>query len=97
MTKHPLFGDRMGVLATMHKKERVIVPLLEQELGIKVVVPENLDTDTFGTFTREIKRPGDQLQAAKLKAQKALELTGETLAFASEGTFAPHPAFPYIS
>ncbi|MEP0885588.1 hypothetical protein NDI49_29105 [Trichocoleus sp. ST-U3] len=97
MTKHSLFGDRVGVLATMHQKERVIAPLLEQELGIKVVVPENFDTDTFGTFTREIKRTGDQLQAARLKAQKALELTGETLAFASEGTFAPHPAFPYIS
>jgi hypothetical protein len=96
MTKHSLFGDRVGVLATMHQKERVIAPLLEQELGIKVVVPENFNTDTFGTFTREIKRPGDQLQAARLKAQKALELTGETFAIASEGTFAPHPAFPYI-
>jgi hypothetical protein len=97
MTKHSLFCDRVGVLATMHQKERVIAPLLERELGIKVVVPQNFDTDAFGTFTREIKRPGDQLQAARLKAQKALELTGKTLAFASEGTFAPHPAFPYSS
>jgi hypothetical protein len=71
MTKHSLFCDRVGVLATMHQKERVIAPLLERELGIKVVVPQNFDTDAFGTFTREIKRPGDQLQAARLKAQKA--------------------------
>jgi hypothetical protein len=97
MTKPSLFATRVGVLATMHQKERVIAPLLEGELGIKVVVPENFDTDSFGTFTREIKRPGDQLQAARLKAEKALEFTGETLALASEGAFAPHPAFPYIS
>jgi hypothetical protein len=97
MIKHSLFANRVGVLATMHQKERVIAPLLERELGIQVVVPENFDTDAFGTFTREIKRPGDQLQAARLKAEKALKLTGETLALASEGTFGPHPAIPYVS
>lgn len=94
--KNALFANRVGVLATMHQKERVIAPLLEQELGIKVVVPDNFDTDEFGTFTREIKRPGDQLKAAKLKAEKALLITGESLAFASEGTFSPHPFIPYI-
>ena len=94
--KNALFADRVGVLATMHQKERVIAPLLEQELGIKVVVPDNFDTDGFGTFTREIKRPGDQLKAARLKAEKALLITGESLAFASEGTFSPHPVIPYI-
>ncbi len=94
--KNALFADRVGVLATMHQKERVIAPLLEQELGIKVVVPQGFDTDAFGTFTREIKRLGDQLEAARLKAEKALSITGESLAFASEGTFSPHPLIPYI-
>jgi DNA-directed RNA polymerase subunit RPC12/RpoP len=94
--KNALFADRVGVLATMHQKERVIAPLLKQELGIKVVVPQNFDTDLFGTFTREIKRPGDQIEAARLKAEKALSITGESLAFASEGTFSPHPLIPYI-
>ena len=70
--KNALFADRVGVLATMHQKEIVIAPLVEQELGVKVVVPENLDTDAFGTFTREIKRPGDQLEAARLKAEKSI-------------------------
>jgi hypothetical protein len=94
--KNALFADRVGVLATMHQKERVIAPLLEQELGIKVVVPQGFDTDVFGTFTREIKRTGDQLEAARLKAEQALSITGESLAFASEGTFSPHPLIPYI-
>ncbi len=96
-TKMPqLFSNRVAILATMHQKEIVIAPLLEQ-LGIKVIVPPNLNTDVFGTFTREIQRPGTQIEAARLKAQKALALTGETLAIASEGTFCPHPSLPYIS
>jgi hypothetical protein len=90
------FNRRTAVLATMHGKEAVIAPRLEQHLGIQVLVPTDFDTDRFGTFTRDIDRPGDQRTAARLKAQAALALTGETLAIASEGTFAPHPAFPAI-
>ncbi|BAY15731.1 hypothetical protein NIES21_15500 [Anabaenopsis circularis NIES-21] len=91
-----LFSKRVGVIATMHKKEKVIAPLLQQELDIKTIVPPNFNTDVFGTFTREIKRPGNQITAAKLKAEKALKMTGESLAIASEGSFVPHPLVPYI-
>jgi hypothetical protein len=95
MTKQ-LFNNRVAVLATMHHKEKVIAPILQVALGIKVIVPEDFNTDAFGTFTRDIKRPGTQIAAAKLKAEKAIEITGKTLAIASEGSFAPHPSFPYI-
>ncbi|MCC5639546.1 hypothetical protein LC593_27720 [Nostoc sp. CHAB 5844] len=91
-----LFSKRVGVIATMHEKEKVISPLLEQELGIKTIVPSNFNTDAFGTFTREVKRPGTQIDTAKLKAEIALKMTGETLAIASEGSFVPHPLVPYI-
>lgn len=80
----------------MHKKEQVIAPIMERELGIQVVVPQNFNTDCFGTFTREVERQGGQMKAARLKAQKALAVTGETLAFASEGTFGPHPIISLI-
>jgi hypothetical protein len=80
----------------MHRKEQVIAPILERELGLKVIVPKQFDTDVFGTFTRERNRPGNQLETARMKAEAALELTGETLAIASEGSFAPHPSFPAI-
>jgi hypothetical protein len=90
-----LFHNKTGVLATMHQKEQVIAPILEH-LGIKIVVPQGLNTDEFGTFSRDIKRPGDQLQAARLKAERAMALTGLTLAFASEGSFGPHPSIPYL-
>jgi hypothetical protein len=97
MNKNAWFGNRRAVIATMHQKERAIAPLLEDNLGIKTIVPEQFDTDCFGTFTREIKRIGTQLETARIKAQKVLETTGETIAVASEGSFYPHPAFPFIS
>ncbi|MEM9923989.1 MAG: DUF6671 family protein [Cyanobacteria bacterium P01_D01_bin.50] len=97
MDSQALFKNRVAVLATMHKKERVIAPLFENELGIKVTVPQDFNTDKFGSFTREIERSGSQIEAARLKAQKVLLLTGESLAIASEGSFAPHPSLPYIS
>lgn len=97
MIANSLLTNRVAVIATMHKKERVIAPLLEKELGITAVVPSNLDTDVFGTFTRERERTGNQVEAARLKAKKALSMTGETLAVASEGTFTPHPVVPYIA
>jgi hypothetical protein len=80
----------------MHQKEKVISPLLEQELGVKVVLPQNFDADAFGTFTREIRRPRNQLEVARLKAGKALVITCESLIFASEGTFSLHPLLPYL-
>lgn len=97
MNSQTLFKNRVAVLATMHKKERVIAPLLEKELGLKVTVPPNFNTDKFGSFTREIERSGSQIEAARLKAQQVLLLTGKSLAIASEGSFAPHPSLPYIS
>lgn len=96
MTISQLFNQRVAVLATMHQKEKAIAPLLQQDLGIKVIVPENFNTDIFGTFTRDIKRVNTQIATAKLKAQKAMEITGKTIGIASEGSFAPHPSFPYI-
>lgn len=96
MKQHPLFVNRVAVLATMHHKEKVIAPIIEQELGTKVIVPQDFDTDRFGTFTREVKRTGNQIEAARLKAEKALDATGATLALASEGTFGPHPSSPFI-
>ncbi|NJL40424.1 MAG: hypothetical protein HC833_22980 [Leptolyngbyaceae cyanobacterium RM1_406_9] len=92
-----LFCNRTGVLATMHRKEQAIAPILEQHLGVQVIVPEGFNTDEFGTFTRDIERSGDQRNAARLKAERAMALTGLTLAIASEGSFGPHPAMPFVA
>lgn len=92
-----MFRGRTAVLGTMHKKEQVIAPLLKQAFGIEVTVPAAFDSDQFGTFTREIERKGDQLEAARFKAQKAIEISGQSLALSSEGTFGPHPALPFFA
>ncbi|MEA5570937.1 DUF6671 family protein [Calothrix sp. UHCC 0171] len=97
MQKQSLFTNRQAILATMHKKEQVIAPIFKQELGMEVIIPEDFNTDIFGTFSREIKRVGTQIEAARFKAEKALEITGAKIAIASEGSFAPHPHLPYIS
>ncbi len=81
----------MAVLATMHSKEQVIAPILEAAIALSIQVPENFDTDQFGTFTRDVDRAGTQLEAARRKIQVALQLTGATLGLASEGAFGAHP------
>ena len=91
------FRDRLVVIATMHRKELAIAPILQTSLGVRVIVPEDFDSDLFGTFTRDIDRPASQIETAKLKAEKALELIDVDLAIASEGSFFPHPmlGIPY--
>ncbi|GAB4224689.1 MAG: hypothetical protein Kow0049_00680 [Stanieria sp.] len=94
---HSWLMNRSAILATMHQKEQVIAPLFAQEFGVKVIVPENFNSDRFGTFTRDIPRAGNQLAAARRKAEAVLDLTGETLALASEGAFFPHPHLPFLA
>ncbi len=85
------FGKRNLVIATKHKKESVIAPLLEKQLGVKCIVPENIDTDTLGTFTGEIERIEIPYLTAIKKCELAMELSGADLAVASEGSFGAHP------
>jgi len=96
MTEKSLFANRQAVLATMHKKEQIIAPLLLEHLNLKLIVTPDLNTDTFGTFTREIKRPKNQLETARLKAIAALNLTGEPIAIASEGSFSIDSSLPFV-
>lgn len=84
------------VLATMHGKEEAISPVLSATLGVTVEVPKYFDTDRFGTFTRDIRRVGTQLEAARAKAVAAMELTGLDLAVSSEGSFGTHPDLPFL-
>lgn len=96
MTHGSFFANRVAVLGTMHRKEAAIAPVFASELGMKVIVPANFNTDVFGTFTRDIERVGTQIEAARIKAEKALEMAGGSLALASEGSFIPHPHIPYL-
>jgi hypothetical protein len=55
---------------------------------------EGVDTDTLGTFTRDIPRPGTQVEAAARKAELALELSDAQWGLGSEGAF---HLDPYLS
>ncbi|MEW5891607.1 MAG: DUF6671 family protein [Pseudomonadota bacterium] len=83
-------GQRIALL-TQHGKERVIAPLFEAALGCEVAHVTGFDTDRLGTFSREIPRPGSQLDAARRKARIGMELSGLAQGLASEGAFGPDP------
>lgn len=82
---------RVAWLATQHRKEQVMAPLLEQRLGIHVQVVA-VDTDQFGTFARERSRPGTVLATLRLKIAAGLQGRSEALGLASEGSFGPYMA-----
>lgn len=91
------FSSDRVLLATMHGKEVAIAPVLERRTGWKVEIAPGLDTDRFGTFSGEVAREGSAVEAARKKARAAFDKTGATLVLASEGSFGPHPAIPFVA
>lgn len=91
-----MFRNRNLVIATKHRKEVVIGPLLEKELGVRYFVPEDFDTDVLGTFSGEIERVDDPVTTLRKKCLMAMEQTNCTLGVASEGSFGPHPHIFFV-
>ncbi len=91
-----MFEGRDLVVATMHKKEKVIAPILEKELRVKCIVPNDLDTDQLGTFTGEVDRVYDPITTAKKKCELAMAISNCTLAVANEGSFGAHPSIFFV-
>jgi len=87
---HAYGGERFSLL-TQHGKERIMAPLFAESLGAELELATGFDTDSLGTFTRDIARQGDQLEAARKKAEKGMDLVGVTCGVASEGAFGPGP------
>lgn len=87
----PLHWQRPIALPTLHGKQAIIAPVLEPATGCTVVHVPEVNTDSFGTFTRDVARTGSQLEAARAKARAAIELSGLELAMASEGAFVSDP------
>ncbi|NMM11686.1 MAG: hypothetical protein HHJ16_15630 [Polaromonas sp.] len=85
------YQGRKVALLTQHGKEQVIAPALEPHLGCVVEHVTGFDTDQLGTFTRDVSRPGTQLEAARRKARKGIVLSGLSVGMASEGSFGPDP------
>lgn len=85
------WSNQRVALLTQHGKEKVIAPVLEPALGCVVHHVDHFDTDQLGTFTRDVERPGSQLEAARRKARLGMTLSGLPIGVASEGSFAPDP------
>ncbi|ALT78468.1 DUF6671 family protein [Paucibacter sp. KCTC 42545] len=91
MAAQSRYASRQVALLTQHGKQEVIAPVLEPALGCRIEWVSGFDTDQLGSFTRETPRPGSQLEAARRKARKGMELAGLSLGLASEGSFGPDP------
>ena len=92
-----IFKNRRLIIATKHKKEAVISPILEDKLGVRCFVDEEFDTDAFGTFSGEIERQQDALETIRLKCLVAMDKNKCDLAVASEGSFGPHPSLYFAN
>jgi hypothetical protein len=86
-----MFAGRKLIIATMHGKETVIGPLLATNLGIIPQAASGLNTDDYGTFSREVKRPDNALNTARQKCKAALLNAEASLVVGSEGSFGQHP------
>jgi len=95
MSDMRVFKGRNLLIATKHKKETVMAPLLEKALGVRCITDPSIDTDILGTFTGEIERKDDPLTTVKNKCIMASMATKCDLIVASEGSFFPHPIFQF--
>lgn len=92
-----MFQNRILLIATKHQKERVIAPILENELGVSCFVDKTFDTDALGTFTGEVERELDPISTVREKCLRAMKINNCELGIASEGSFGPHPTVFFIS
>lgn len=85
-------------LVSRHGKARALRPVLGPSLGVGVRTIRTVDTDAFGAFSREVERRGAALQAARAKIDAGSSAhPGATVLLASEGSFGPHPAIPFLA
>lgn len=90
-TKDSVYSGQRASLLTRHGKQAVIGPELWQACGCEVVHTDEFDTDSLGTFTRDVARSGSQLEAARAKARMGMQLTGLPVGVASEGAVSADP------
>ncbi|MHB1656257.1 MAG: DUF6671 family protein [Burkholderiales bacterium] len=89
--KSGIYRGSTVALLTRHGKEQVITPVLTAAVDCQVTHVTGFDTDRLGTFTRNIPRPGTQIDAAREKARIGMRLANLSLGVASEGRFGPDP------
>ncbi len=82
-------------LATKHAKKTAIAPIFKSILGAEVI-DLDVDTDILGAFSGEVPRIGSALETVKRKCEMGIEKGFFDFCLASEGSFGPHPDYPFI-
>lgn len=92
------FAGQVALIATAHGKDAAFAPPLRR-LGFTLQTPDGFDTDRFGSFSGEVERQGDMLDAARAKARAAFVHSGQSAdwVIASEGAFGPSRAVPMLA
>jgi hypothetical protein len=83
--------------ATQHQKERVVRIPFAVKLGAVVVAWRGFDTDSLGTFTGEVDRPGSPREMAVRKALEAARSAPNGCGIGSEGSVGPDPRVPFLT
>lgn len=91
-----IFFQRTVLIATNHEKDVAVAPVLREKFQLNVIVPEDFNTDRFGTFSGEIERADSPLDAARRKCEAASKAYNTNLVIASEGSFGPHPTLFFV-
>ena len=91
-----IFKNRRLVIATQHKKETVIAPLIEKALGVNCIPNELVDTDSLGTFSGEVERETDPISTVRKKCLMTMQAHDCDLGIASEGSFGNHPSIFFV-
>ncbi|MGZ3757356.1 MAG: DUF6671 family protein [Mucilaginibacter sp.] len=91
-----IFFQRNFLIATSHKKEEAIGPVLIGKFKANIIVPECFNTDMFGTFSGETERADSPLDTARRKSKAASIAYKIGLVIASEGSFGPHPSLNFV-
>ena len=91
--RHPYRHERIG-LATIHGKDLAVAPPFRRLLGAEIVVAPDVDTDTLGTFSGEVARPGPVVETCAIKAELAFRTLDVDCAIASEGSYGPIDRVP---
>ena len=85
------------LLATKHKKDQAICPSFSKVFNANIIVPEDFDTDKYGTFSGEAPREDYPDKVVFTKAEEAALRYDFDYVIASEGSFGSHHTIPFCA
>lgn len=96
--KSSAYAGSTIIITTKHAKSIAIAPPFLKKLNAHII-EYVADTDMLGTFSGEKKRVGTALECARKKCELSFEKPNSKVEFAlaSEGSFGPHPLFPFVA